>query len=93
MEKLFVKRTRTKKGSRAGSMLAIQRRVIRACSSARSPLSLRQFCSAPALDAYHERADITIEGLLEVFEEVSDDAPELGMEIDYAVPFRLRGAV
>ena len=36
-------------------------------------------------EAYHKIADATLEGVLEVYEDVADDSPQLAMDVEYSV--------
>ena len=56
------------------------------------PALRHRFCagSLSSDDDYHKRADFTLESVLEVFEDRADEAPQLAMEVDYAVRARRR---
>ena len=53
----------------------------------RPALRARTLCAAAPIDSetYHKIANLTIEGLQEVYENEADDDPALGMDVEYAV--------
>ena len=67
--------------------MMIARRLIarRATPPALWRTAARPLCGALDLDAYHRFADVTIEGLQEVYDDEADDDPTLGMDVEYSV--------